>query len=796
MKFTLSWLKDHLDTDASLEDISAALTRVGLEVEDVTNPGEALKDFVVGEILTAAPHPDADKLQVCTVSDGSQTLTIVCGAPNARQGLKVVLAREGVHIPAANFTIKKTKIRGQESCGMLCSEDELGLSDGESEGILELPADAPVGAPVTEVLGLDDPVFDIAITPNRGDCLGVRGVARDLAATGLGALRPLIIEDEQGSFIPSVKVSIDVEEDCPQFIGCEIKGVKNTPSPDWLQQRLKAIGLRPISALVDITNYISFNLGRPLHVYDIDKLQGNITVRHARDGEKLEALNGKTYALKAGMTVIADDVKVLGLGGIVGGEESGCTLETTRVFLEVALFNPINIANTGRALQIDSDARYRFERTVDPAGVATGVEQAIRLITQLCGGEVSELEEAGHQPNWQRTITFNPERVHSLGGVSLPVDDIRRILRTLGMQMKETSSNAWEVKPPSWRPDIEGEADLVEEVLRINGYDEIPVTALPASNTKPVLTFVEKASGLAKRALATRGFQEARTWAFMKDSTARLFAEHNPALELANPISADLNYMRPTLLPNLVEAAGRNKARGFSNVRLFEVGSQFAGITPDQQSTMATGIRTGETGPKQPHEQPRAVDVYDAKADALAVLAASGFDASKVQVSATAPDYYHPGRSGTLSLGPKIILGYFGELHPLTLQKLDYKGRVVAFELFLNAIPAPKSKGSAKPMLKASDYQAVDRDFAFIANNDVQAVDVLKAIRAADAKLIQDVRIFDIYQGKGMEPGKQSIAVTITLQAPDRTLTDAEIEGVAKKVVENASKNFGGVLRG
>ncbi|MGB1540007.1 MAG: phenylalanine--tRNA ligase subunit beta, partial [Rickettsiales bacterium] len=477
MKFTLSWLKDHLDTSARLDELCATMTSIGLEVEEVKNPGDSLKDFVVGEILDAKPHPDADKLQCCKVSDGAQTLDIVCGAPNARKGLKVVLAREGVHIPAANFTIKKTKIRGAESCGMLCSVEELGIGEA-SDGILELPEDAKAGTPIVDVLGLDDPIIEIAITPDRGDCLGVRGIARDLAAAGMGMLKPLVVEDEQGNYPAKMTVSIEVEEDCPQFIGCEIKNVKNGPSPVWMQRRLMAIGLRPISALVDITNYISYNLGRPLHVYDMEKLDGGIVVRHAKDGETLEALNGKTYTLSEGMTVIADQKKVLGLGGIIGGEESGCVDETNDVFLEVALFNPINIAQTGRKLQIDSDARYRFERSVDPAGVAAGVEIAIRMITQLCGGEVSELVVAGHTPKWKRSIPFRPARVAELGGVEVSLEKMRHIFKHLGMQFEE-NGESWNVTPPSWRPDVEGEADLVEEVVRIFGYDNIPATPLP-----------------------------------------------------------------------------------------------------------------------------------------------------------------------------------------------------------------------------------------------------------------------------------------------------------------------------
>lgn len=794
MKFTLNWLKDHLDTKASLEEITTTLTAIGLEVEGVTNHGKTLKDFIVAEITAANPHPDADKLQYCDVNDGETTHKIVCGAPNARKGIKVVLAREGVYIPGGDFTIKKTKIRGLESRGMLCSEEELGL-EGDSDGIMELPADAKVGESVVPVLGLDDPMIEIAITPNRGDCLGVRGIARDLAAAGLGVMKPLVIDPEQGSFKPSVSISIDVLEDCPKFIGCEIRGVKNGPSPDWLQQRLKAIGLRPISALVDITNYISYNLGRPSHVYDVAKLEGDITVRHAREGESFVALNGKEYALKPGMTVIADDAKVLGLGGIMGGESTACDENTLDVFLEVALFNPLSIAQTGRALMIDSDARYRFERTVDPAGAATGAELAIRMITATCGGDVSEWCVVGQQPKWQHSIQFCPSHVETLGGVWIEDAKVKHILQHLGFHIESSKGDYWVVNVPSHRPDIEGEADLVEEVLRINGYDNIPAASLPPAAEKPQLSFTEKASGTAKRTLAARGFMEVCSWAFMQAEAAKLFAPHNPALVVANPISSDLDYMRPSILPNLISAAGRNKARGLHSLNLFEVGSQFAGITPDAQRHVAASLRTGDTAPKHVHKEARPVDVYDAKADALAVLAASGFDTSKVQVKAEAPDYYHPGRSGTLSLGPKVVLGYFGELHPLVLQEMDYKGRAVASEVFIDAIPAPKAKTAAKPLLQASDYQAVERDFAFLTADNVVALDVIKAIRASDQALIREVRIFDIYKGKGVDDGQQSIAVSVTLQANNRTLTDEEITTVSQKIVESAKKQFGGTVR-
>lgn len=794
MKFTLSWLKDHLDTSASLEEISRTLTVIGLEVESITNHAETLKDFVVAEILEAAPHPDANKLQYCDVTDGTQVFKIVCGAPNARKGLKTVLAREGVYIPGGDFTIKKTKIRGLESCGMLCSAEELALGE-ESDGIIELAQDAVAGSSAAAALGMDDPVIEIAITPNRGDCLGVRGVARDLAAAGLGVLKPLVVEQEQGHFKPTRDITIEATENCFKFIGCEIRGVKNGASPEWLQRRLKAIGLRPISALVDITNYLNFNLGRPSHVYDLAKVNGNITVRHAKQGEQLLALNGKTYELAAGQLVIADENAPLGIAGIIGGEDSSCSDTTTDVLLEVALFNPDSIARTGRALQIDSDARYRFERNVDPAGCATGAELAVRMITAICGGEVSEWVVTGAQPQWQRHISFRPARVASLGGVDVPHDAQKAILQHLGFHVTATAETEWDVVPPSFRADVEGEADVVEEILRIHGYDHIPATPLPAVEANPALTFGEKTAYISRRLLAGRGFAEICSWAFMDERKAKHFGAINPRLRLANPIASDLNYMRPSIVPNLLDAANKNKARGIHNAQLFEVGTVFSGILPNEQPIVATALRTGTTGPKEVHQPPRTFDVFDAKADALSILEAAGMDVSKVQVKAEAPAYYHPGRSGTLCLGPKVVLGYFGELHPLALQHMDFKGRAVAAEVFIDRVPQPKAKGTAKPLLHLSPFQSVERDFAFLTDGTVTASDVLKAIRASDQQLIKEARIFDVYKGKGVEDGKQSIAVSVVMQAADRTLTDEEIQTVSKKITEAAQKSFGGVVR-
>jgi len=813
MKFTLSWLKDHLDTSASLDEIGKTLTAIGLEVEAIHDKSAEMKAFTVAKILQAEKHPEADKLRVCKVESDVGELQIVCGAPNARAGIYVALAKEGAVIPNGGMVIKKTKIRNVESNGMLCSLEELALP-GDSAGIIELPGTPRIGDSVADVMGLSDPIIEIAITPNRADCLGVRGIARDLAAAGLGTLLPLPPGEGRGEGLSPISVTIADTKKCPQFIGCTIKGVKNGPSPDWLKKRLEAIGLRPISALVDITNYITFDLGRPLHVYDAAKLRGNITVREAVNGETLKALNGKEYILSPGMTVIADESGVLGLGGIIGGESSGCTEDTTGVYLEVALFDPTDIAKTGRKLDILSDARFRFERGVDVAFVETGARLAIKMIREICGGEVSELVITGKTPEWKREIQFRPERIKTLGGVDISNDKAFSILYSLGF----TGNNA--ITPPSWRADIEGEADLVEEVLRIYGYDHIPTVAVPklAGISKPALNNAQKRVHLAKHILAARGLLEAYTWSFIPEPQAAIFGGNNPELKLLNPINAELDTMRPSLLPNLLEAAMRNASRGFKDIGLFEVGLQFTDITPDGQRMVATGIRTGivrnwdythiithtdaqqyvqNVGKLIPsnrfQQNLRPVDTFDVKADALAVLQSLGL--AKCDIISPASVWYHPGRSGTLTLGGKIILGHFGELHPGLLQTYDIDSPVSAFEIFLDAIPQARAKGKAKPTLKLSDFQAVERDFAFIVEEKITAADIIKSLSGADKALITDVAIFDVYIGTGVEPGKKSVAVKVTLQAPDRTLSEADIATVSNAIIAAAAKGFDGQLR-
>ena len=787
MKFTLAWLKDHLNTTASLEDISKALTSVGLEVESIHNPADVLAPFIVAEILDAQQHPQADKLRVCKVNNGKETLQIVCGAANARAGIKVVLASEGVTVPGNGLKIKKSAIRGVESNGMLCSAEELGL-EGDASGIIELAADAPVGESVVGVLGLNDPMIEIAITPNRGDCLGVRGIARDLAAAGIGTLKPLSQQNLHGQFASPIAVELQTPN-CPLFIGYCIKGVKNGESPAWLQQRLKAIGLRPISTLVDITNYINFEYGRPLHVYDMAKLTGNIHVRSAKEGESLAALNDKTYALKPGMTVIADDAGVLGLGGIIGGAASGCDLNTVDVFLEVALFDAHNIAHTGRALMIDSDARYRFERQVDAGFAATGAALAVQMITTLCGGSVSQPVQAGAVPDTLHSISFNPHKVLTLGGTEISTERVKSILLALGFTL-ETSGDNWNVGVPSWRPDVHAQADLVEEILRINGYDNIPSVALPKPEgiNTAVISPAQKRVATARRMLAARGMTEACTYSFLPQGVAEKFGGGDASLRLLNPISEELSTMRPSLLANLLTAAVRNAGRGFSDLALFEVGVQFESIAPEGQKLAASGIRTGNAVTRNIHGGQRAVDVFDAKEDVFSVLSAFGLAPAKIQITASAPAYYHPGRSGSLMLG-KTPIAYFGELHPSLLQAVDAKTSVVGFEILLSHLPAAKAKPSkAKPALLVSDFQAVERDYAFLVSVSVTAAEIIKAIEAADKLLITDVHVFDVYQGKGVEEGKKSVAVSVRLQAMDRTLSEKELEDASQKVIAAAMK--------
>ncbi len=798
MKFSLSWLKDYLETDASLDVIVAKLNAIGLEVDTVENPAEKLGAFTVAEVLSAEKHPDADKLKVCKVSNGTEEMQIVCGAPNARAGIKVVLGRPGDYVPGLDVTLKKAKIRGVESIGMMCSARELELGD-DHDGIIELPADAPVGTSYVDYAELDDPVIDIEITPNRQDCLGVYGIARDLAAAGLGTLKPLTVEKIEGTFESDVKVSIDLpieaKSACTQFLGRRFRGVKNGASPQWLQDRLKAIGLRPISKLVDVTNYITHDLGRPLHVYDASKLTGDLKARLAKAGETFTALDDKEYTAKGGETVIADNTGPQGFGGIIGGLASGCSDDTTDVVLEAALFDPKRTAFTGRDHGLITDARYRFERGVDELFIRDGIEVATKMILDLCGGEVSHVFEAGSDTVWNKTVPFRSERVKTLGGLDLPASESVAILEKLGFKVE--GNDPFTVHVPSWRVDVEGEPDIVEEVLRIHGLDNIPSAPLPATDHKAGTTLSprQKRARAAKRRLAGIGMHEAVTWSFMTRDFAVLFGGGDETLVVDNPISSELDCMRPSILPNLMQAAQRNRDRGADVVALFEVGPVYENDTDKGQLLVAAGLRAGRNAGRHWAAANRSVDVFDAKRDALAALEAVGAP-TNLQVFDEAPDYYHPGRSGTLRLGPKNILASFGELHPKVLKALDVDGPVVGFEVYLDRVPAPKKTGAAKGALVVSKLQSVERDFAFLMDRDAKVADLVRAVQGADKAFIADVGIFDVYEGKGVPEGQKSIAVSVLLEPKDETFTEKDIEAISAKVCAAAEKAVGAVLRG
>ncbi|MHA6686978.1 phenylalanine--tRNA ligase subunit beta [Mesorhizobium sp. A556] len=802
MKFTLSWLKDHLETDASLDEIVARLTSIGLEVESVDDKA-SLKPFVIAKVLTAVQHPDADRLRVLTVDtgDGRPPVQVVCGAPNARAGLIGAFAAPGAYVPGIDVTLSIGKIRGVESHGMMCSERELELSD-EHDGIIDLPADAPVGASYAAYAHLDDPVIDINLTPNHPDATGVHGIARDLAASGLGTLKAAPVEPIAGQGECPVKVVIEAPELCPGFALRLVRGVKNGPSPKWMQQRLIAIGLRPISALVDITNYVTFDRGRPLHVFDTKKVAGNLTVRHARDGEKVLALDGREYTLTPEMCAIADENGVESIAGIMGGEHSGCDENTTDVLIESALWDPIATARTGRSLGIITDARYRFERGVDPEFMVPGLELATKLVLDLCGGEPSEKEIVGYAGHTPKIVSFQLAEVKRLTGLDVPAATSLDILSGLGFQPKG-SGEVVDVAVPSWRPDVDGKADLVEEVMRIHGVDAIlpaPLASHDAVNGK-ILTVLQIRTRAARRALAVRGMMEAITWSFIPAKHAELFGGGQSALKLANPIAADMSDMRPSLLPGLIAAAQRNADKGIGDVALFEVSGTYEGDTPENQRRVAAGVRRGtarlEGSGRNWSGNAQPVGVFDAKADALAALEACGAPVDRLQIETGAPAWYHPGRSGVIKLGPKVVLGHFGEFHPKTLEGLDVSGPLCGFEVFVDAVPEPKAKPTrTKPRLELSAFQAVKRDFAFVVGKEIEAGTLTKAALAADRKLINGVNVFDVFEGASLGADKKSVAIEVSIQPVEKTLTDEDFEALAKRIVDNVQKQTGGVLRG
>jgi len=804
MKFTLPWLKEHLETDASLAEIVDKLTMIGLEVENVEDKADLLKPFVIASVLSAEKHPNADRLKVCMVDIGDgKPIQVVCGAPNARSGMKGVFSAPGTFIPGKNITLTVGTIRGVESRGMLCSAAELMMSD-DHEGIIDLPAEAPVGKSYVEWAGASEPVIEINLTPNRPDCTGVSGIARDLGATSIGTYKDKIPKPVKGSFPCPVKVTLDFGKMpplCPAFGLRLVRGVKNGPSPNWLQKRLTTIGLRPINALVDITNFITFDRGRPLHVFDADKVHGNLTVRRARNGEKLLALDGKTYALDEAVCVIADEKAVESLSGIMGGEATGCSETTTNVLVESALWDELNIAQIGRKLGINSDARYRFERGVDPAFMLPGLELATQMVLDLCGGEASEIVVAGDPTPKEKVIDFPLSELPRLTGLKLPLADLRRVLEKLGFFTAGQGERV-KVAVPSWRPDVHGRADIVEELVRIVGVDRVPSTRFGREQArKPVLTAIQNRTRKAKRALAARGLLEAVTWSFVSKREAELFGGGAPELALANPIAAELSDMRPSLIPGLIMAAQRNADRGLPDIAMFEVGQIFKGDKPTDQLTAASGLRRGLAKPSGSgrHWSDKAgpVDVFDAKADAFAVLAAAGAPMQALQVVPSGPAWFHPGRSGTIQIGPQNILGHFGELHPRAIAGLKAEGPLVAFEVTLEKIPEPKARPTrAKPLLELSPFQPVERDFAFVVDNAVKSTDIVRAAQNADKKLVSNVVVFDVYEGKGIDPGKKSIAIAVTIQPREKTMTDAEIETLAGKIVAEVTKRTGGVLRG
>jgi phenylalanyl-tRNA synthetase beta chain len=807
MKFTLSWLKDHLETDAPVETLADKLSAMGLEVESIDDPGKTLAPFTIAKVLKAKPHPNADRLRVCQVDTGRGVVEVVCGAPNAKSGMIGVFAPIGTYIPGTGITLEAKPVRGVVSAGMLVSERELELSDNH-EGIIELDAafTDKLGQRYADVLGLTDPVLDVKLTPNRPDCTGVRGIARDLAAAGLGKLKAeRKLTGVEGDYDCPIDIKLEFPKEaadaCPCFAGRYIRGVKNGPGPAWMQQRLKAVGLRPINGLVDVTNYMSLDRGRPLHVYDADKLDGAIRARLGRKGESFLALDGKTYEVDGTMCVIADTRAVLGFGGIMGGEETGTTTETRNVLIECAYFDPLRTAATGRKAGIVSDARYRFERGVDPGYILPGLDLGTALMLEVAGGEPSRRKVAGAPPAPKTVVSFAFSHVEKLAGIKLPEKQMRGTLEALGFSIDGKGATV-KVKAPSWRPDIHGPADLVEEIVRIAGLDKVPAAPMPRVSgvAKPVLTETQKRVRHVRRVLAGRGLVEAITWSFIPAAEAKAFGGGLPALQLENPISSEMTTMRPSLLPGLLAAVQRNRNRGAADVGLFEVGQAYRGDAPEDQLIAASGVRAGASaltgaGRHWSGAAPEA-GLFEAKADVVALLAALGFDAAKAQVVREAPAWFHPGRSAALKLGPKVTLAHFGEVHPATLATMDVAGPVAAFEVFVEAIPAQKRKSLAKPALEAADLLPVRRDFAFVLDAAVPAGDVVRAAMGADKKLIAGVNVFDVFEGQALGPGKRSLALEVTLQPRDRTLTDPEIEAVAQRIVAEVRKATGGQIRG
>ncbi|MDP9807354.1 phenylalanyl-tRNA synthetase beta chain [Rhizobium tibeticum] len=807
MKFTLSWLKDHLETDATLDEICTRLTQIGLEVEDVDDKA-AFKPFVIAKVLSAEKHPQADRLKVLSVDTGNGApVQVVCGAPNARAGLIGAFAAPGTYVPGIEAMLAVGNIRGVESHGMMCSEKELMISDNH-EGIIDLPEDAPVGQSYAAYAHLDDPVIEINLTPNRPDCTSIYGIARDLAASGLGTLKTRSVPSFAVDGETPVKLTLDLDDPklCPGFALRLVRGVKNGPSPKWVQQRLLAIGLRPINALVDITNYMTFDQGRPMHVFDAAKVTGNLTVRRAKEGETVLALDQREYTLNANNVVISDEEGIESIGGIMGGEHSGCDENTTDVLLESALWDPMNIAKSGRGLGIITDARYRFERGVDPEYMVPGLERTTELVLEFCGGTAARAEVVGYKGYEPKIVDFPFSEVKRLTGLEVSTEESTEILTRLGFKVMGSGERV-SVAVPSWRPDVDGKADLVEEVMRIHGVDNIkpaPLESHAAVNGK-ILTALQIRTRIAKRALASRGMLEAVNWSFISEDQAKLFGGGSPALKLANPIASDMSDMRPSLLPGLLSAAQRNADKGYGDVAIFEVSGTYENDRPEGQRRVAGGIRRGTASlagagrmwSNNVKGGGKPVDVFDAKADALAVIEACGLPMGNIQIEQGGPEWYHPGRSGTIKMGPKVVLGYFGEFHPSTLEALDVSGALCGFEVYVDAMPEPKKKATrTKPALELSPFQAVKRDFAFVVDKAVEAGAIIKAATGADRKLVTSVNVFDVFEGASLGDGKKSVAIEVQIQPVERTLTDEDFEALTEKIVASVTKFTGGILRG
>ncbi|PDV89150.1 phenylalanine--tRNA ligase subunit beta [Rhizobium sp. H4] len=806
MKFTLSWLKEHLETDATLDEICTRLTEIGLEVEDVDDKA-AFKPFVIARVVSAEKHPQADRLKVLMVDTGAGApVQVVCGAPNARAGLVGAFAAPGTYVPGIDVTLAVGNIRGVESRGMMCSEKELQISDSH-DGIIDLPDDAPVGKSYAAYAHLDDPVIEINLTPNRPDCTSIHGIARDLAASGLGTLKTRAAPSFSVEGETPVKLTLDLDDPklCPGFSLRLVRGVRNGPSPRWMQQRLTAIGLRPINALVDITNYMTFDQGRPMHVFDAAKVNGNLTVRRAREGETVLALDQREYRLGPNNVVIADEDGIESIGGILGGEHSGCDENTVDVLIESALWDPMNIAKSGRSLGIITDARYRFERGVDPEYMVPGLERTTELVLELCGGTAARAEVVGYKGYEPKVVDFPYSEVKRLTGLEVSTEESNSILARLGFTVSGSGERV-SVSVPSWRPDVDGKADLVEEVMRIHGVDKIkpaPLESHAAVNGR-ILTTLQIRTRAAKRALASRGMLEAVTWSFIPEDQAKLFGGGSPALKLANPIAAEMSDMRPSLLPGLLTAAQRNADKGYGDVAIFEVSGTYENDRPDGQRRVAGGIRRGTASlagggrmwSNAVKGGGKPVDVFDAKADALAVIEACGLPMGNIQFEQGGPEWYHPGRSGTIKMGPKVVLGYFGEFHPLTLEALDVSGALCGFEVYLDAMAEPKKKATrTKPALELSPFQAVKRDFAFVVDKTVESGAIIKAAIGADRKLVTGVNVFDVFEGASVGDGKKSVAIEVQIQPVERTLTDEDFEALTQKIVASVAKFTGGVLR-